>query len=356
MKYNHLFLCSVRSCLVGILLCFFCVTAVACQKAEPLDETSSTSELITSSDLSTTTVPSTTPEPSTTTDSSIVPETPITEDPEIPATTVPDTPPTPPVTEDEPDVTPPTVSGQDFEVEQGSSVSYKKHITVSDDRDGAPTIKIDNSAVDLDTPGVYPVTYKVTDDAGNTATLTLNLTVKKKINAGATEEYVLSEAQKILDEITDDSMSDLQVAYTIYRWTKYNIGYSDTSDKTNWLVGAYDGFRTRRGDCYTYFAVSKALLTAAGIDNVDMIKHRTSEKASRHYWSLVNVGDGWYHFDSTPYVYKESNFFMLTDAEISKWDNKYYKNAHAFLEEGLPERSDKSIQDRVNYSSANLKY
>lgn len=366
MKYNHSFSSRLRDCLIGILIGLLVSSAVACGRAPTITETTSPEvdpTLPVSADPSSASATTPTPSESLPAATTTVP-TELTE-PTTPAVTT--TAPTvtttappatdPPVTEPPtPDVTPPVVTGKDFEVVQGESVSYRKKISVSDDRDKSPTISVDNSKVDLDTPGVYPVVYTVTDDAGNAATLTLQMTVLKKIEAAPTEEYVLSEAQKILDDITDGSMSDLQVAYSIYRWTKYNIGYSSTSDKTSWLVGAYDGFRKRQGDCYTYFAVSKALLTAAGIDNVDVIKHRTSDKQSMHYWSLVNVGDGWYHFDSTPYIYKESNFFMVTDEELVAWDSKYYKNGHGFLEEGLPERATDSIQDRINYGSSKLKY
>ncbi len=344
MKYMRFSVNSIRNSLVLLLLCLLSLSVVACNVNAPLTETTSSKDTTVAPDSDSHPSSGGTSAPQSTTST---------------PTDATSTTPPPSATTAQPtasDVTPPTVTGQDFEITQGDSVSYRKQVSVSDDKDENPTISIDNSAVDLDTPGVYPVIYTVTDAAGNKTVFTLQLTVLKKITPAPTEEYVLSEAEKILAEITDDSLSDLQVAYSIYRWTKYNIGYYDSSDKTSWLVGAYEGFQKRRGDCFTYFSVSKALLTAAGIDNVDMVKYRSSEKQSRHYWSLVNVGVGWYHFDSTPYVYKESNFFMVTDEELSKWDNKYYKNAHAFVDEGLPERATESIQDRINYSSSKLKY
>ncbi len=258
-----------------------------------------------------------------------------------------------------PDTTPPAISGTNFEITQGESVSYRKQVTVTDDTDANPTLEIDNSAVDLDTPGAYPVVYTATDSSGNKSTLTLMLTVKKREYTGvkdANEEYVLYLANEILDEITDDSMSKLQVAYTIWRWTRSHIAYVDTSDKTSWIVGAYDGFKARKGDCFTYFSVSKALLTAAGIDHVDVERDRPSEKSARHYWLLVNVGDGWYHFDSTVYYAKAKPYlFMLTDAELKAWDQKYYKTEHNHIKDGLPEVSTESIQYKVDYNSSKLK-
>ncbi len=255
-----------------------------------------------------------------------------------------------------PDTTAPIVLGTDFQITIGEGVSYKKQIEVSDDKDPAPTIVVDNSAVDLEKVGSYPVVYTVTDKSGNTTTLTLYLTiVEKEYNWTETEKYVYGKAEEVLDRITNDSMSDLDVAYAIYRWTKNNIGYWGSSDKTDWIKAASDAFKSGYGDCFSFFAVSKALLTVAEIDTHDMQKDRVSDKVTRHYWLLVNVGDGWYHFDTTRFRYENSNFFMLTNEEIWSWDNKYYPGTHTYITEGVPEIATKSIQDRVNYNSSTLK-
>ena len=255
-----------------------------------------------------------------------------------------------------PDTIPPTVLGTDFQITIGDGVSYKKQIEVSDDKDPTPAISVDNSAVDLEKPGTYPVVYTVTDKSGNSTVLTLYLTiVEKEYNWTETEKYVYGEAEKILDRITTDSMSDLDVAYAIYRWTKNNIGYWGSSDKTDWIKAAHDALKSGVSDCFGFFAVSKALLTVAEIDTHDMEKDRVSDKVTRHYWLLVNVGDGWYHFDTTRFRYENSNFFMLTNEEIWAWDNKYYPGTHTYITEGVPEVATKSIQDRVDYNSSTLK-
>lgn len=256
-----------------------------------------------------------------------------------------------------PDTTPPTIVGSDFQITLGEGVSYKKQVTVSDDSDPYPTLTVDNSGVDLETPGVYPVIYTAKDKAGNTATLTIYLTVvAKEPDLTETEKYVYGEAEKILARITTDDMSKLDVAYAIYRWSKNNIGYWGTTDKSDWITAAYTTLTTGCGDCYGFYAVSKALMTVAGIDHYDLVKDRQSEEATRHYWFLVNVGDGWYHFDTTRFRYPESNFFMLTNEEILAWDATYYPGTHTYIKDGVPEVATKSIQDRVDYESSQLKY
>ena len=255
-----------------------------------------------------------------------------------------------------PDITPPVVTASDFTITVGDAVSYKQHVTFRDDRDEAPVLEIDNSAVDAEKPGQYPVIYSVTDSAGNQTVSQIVLTVKDKVYnfKEDADGYLRNKAQAILDKILTDDMNDMQKAYAIYRWTKRNIGYSGTSNKSDYKIGARDGFVNRSGDCFTYFAVSKVLLTQAGIENVDIVKLRTSKKQSRHYWSLINIGTGWYHFDCTQFSKSKANFFMVTDKELKAWDAKYYPNAHRYDPDGLPKQATKSVQHLIQYGSSKL--
>ena len=59
-----------------------------------------------------------------------------------------------------------------------------------------------------------------------------------------------------------------RVAWEIYRWIKGHVSYVGTSDKSDWKKEAYRGIVNGVGDCFTYYAVSEALLTRAGIDNM----------------------------------------------------------------------------------------
>lgn len=254
------------------------------------------------------------------------------------------------------DTEPPTVSASDFEITEGDTISYKKHISVTDNMDEEPIIEIDNTSVDSETPGQYEVTYTVSDHAGNQVITKVMLTVKEKVYNfdEDADEWLSHEAKLILSEIITDDMNDMQKGYAIYRWTKRHISYSNSSDKSDYRIGARDGFRKRRGDCFTYFSVAKVLLDEAGIQNMDMVKLRKSKKESRHYWSLINVGTGWYHFDCTQYRYPKDNFYMVTDKELKKWDQTYYHNAHRYSTEGMPTMATESVQKLIKYSSPKL--
>ncbi|MGN0341370.1 MAG: transglutaminase domain-containing protein [Roseburia sp.] len=250
------------------------------------------------------------------------------------------------------DTEPPVVQAMNFSVEVGGSVSYKSHVTYFDELDPDPELTIDNQTVDLDTIGDYEVVYTVTDSSGNQASSTAVLHVVESV---VTEEEVSALSAEVLAEITTDDMTQMQKAYAIYRWVGGHIGYVDTSEKQDWVTSAYDGLTRRTGDCYTYFAVAKALLTEAGIDNMDVVKVKRYATSSNHYWNLINVGTGWYHMDCTPFHDVEHNLFMVTDEEIWAWDTARGWAEHNFDESLLPDRATESVQDQINYSSGTLK-
>jgi len=58
-------------------------------------------------------------------------------------------------------------------------IAYLEGVLAYDDRDGMITerLVVDDTAVDYGTPGTYDVTYSVTDDAGNTRTITITVRI-----------------------------------------------------------------------------------------------------------------------------------------------------------------------------------
>lgn len=242
----------------------------------------------------------------------------------------------------------PTIEGaKTIEVTIGGTVSYRQAVTVKDDIDPEPKLSIDSSRVDLNRIGFYEVVYTATDASGNSTSVSAVVNVVPKEESGnITEQQVLDLAKKVLDRITNDSMTDREVAFAIYKWTNKNIGYVGTSDKSSWLKGAHQAFTKQSGDCYNYFAAAKAMYKVAGIDNIDVVKSDTSH--SSHYWSLINLGTGWYHVDCTPRKGDGDLFFMVTDAELEKY-SKAHGNTHIFDTDAYPARATESIQSEIKY-------
>ena len=103
----------------------------------------------------------------------------------------------------------------------------------------------------------------------------------------STSEKLNALADKILSQITNSGMNQYQKARAIYNYVHSHLRYVGSSDKSSWISAAYVGLTQGKGDCFNYIAASKALLTRAGIPNVDL--HRVGGN-SAHYWLLVNTG------------------------------------------------------------------
>lgn len=243
------------------------------------------------------------------------------------------------------DTTEPVIEGQDFTVEIGTNVSYRKNVRVADNSGAEPSLKIDNSQVNLSVPGIYPVYYTATDASGNSATAQINLTVVERKDI--TEEMVFREADDLIAELITPEMSRWDTAYTLWNWCRKQIRYSySAGERSSVYAGAYEGLHDRQGDCYVYYATFSVLLDRVGIEN--MCVQRVGG-TSDHWWNLVNIGDGWYHCDASPrnesHTYR---CFMQTDEQL-QWYTDFYKehpNYYTFDPESLPERATTIVFER----------
>lgn len=219
----------------------------------------------------------------------------------------------------------PTITGGDFTVYLGDSISYKSKVSVKDNCMEDLEVKVDSSKVNTKAEGTYPVTYTATDAAGHTATLTVNMTIKK-------HTYDVNELNEIADgilaKIITADMTQYDKAWAIFSYIRGHVSYISESEKGDWVKAAYEGLNTGKGDCYVYASVSKLLLTRAGITNMDI--ERIPSGNSMHYWNLVDIGDGhgWYHFDTTPRK-DHPTIFLWDDATIKEYSDSH-NNCHNY--------------------------
>ena len=124
-------------------------------------------------------------------------------------------------------------------------------------------------------------------------------------------------------------MNTQQKLRAIYDYVYDNIAYVSTSDKSSWVRAAYNGLVNRNGDCFTYFALAKAMMERVGIENMDI--QRSPEVVAmvdeRHYWSLVNIGTEstpqWYHFDACHLNDITRPWgFLMTDAQLLQYSDR----------------------------------
>lgn len=225
---------------------------------------------------------------------------------------------------------PPVFIGlKDITIYEGQAISYKKNVTAEDGKDGLIDFTVDSSKVNIRKPGTYNIVYRAEDAAGNKAEETITVTVKK---LEPTQDAVYSLADEILEKITKSEMTKQEVAYEIYKYVKANIAYTGDSDKSDVIKEAFRAIKYKAGDCFTYYALGEVLLTRAGIDN--MMVTRVGGK-TQHFWSLINVGNGWYHFDASKHS-EEINSFMMTDADLEYYTKRWGRNYFVYDKSKYP--------------------
>ncbi|MDR2686447.1 MAG: hypothetical protein LBB75_01745 [Oscillospiraceae bacterium] len=233
-------------------------------------------------------------------------------------------------------VTPYILGARDIEVERYDAVAYRAGVTACDARGNEIELRVDSAGVDTDRPGEYFATYSAADAAGQTVEARVKVTVLP-VGKGKVEAL----ADPILEEIIGEGMTDTQKAKAIHNWVNVNIAYNNDGEKEDVLDGAYNGLNLRRGDCYTYYALSKYLLERVGIESVDIERIPGTDMA--HYWLLLDLGEGWRHFDATRVKgaqYRPNNGFMMTEAQAQAFcratnQPDFYTYDPALLPEGV---------------------
>lgn len=201
------------------------------------------------------------------------------------------------------------------------AIAYRSGITVTDDQDAAPKLDVDSSAVDLSTPGLYTITYTATDHAGNTTSETATVKVYPKKENHVDPEVIYEAIDKLLAKFIRDDMTTRQKVEAVYCWVQMHTQYSAHSEKDDWLQAGYNFLMTRRGDCYSYFALNKLMLQRLGIPTIDVEKVKNHEGDSRHYWLLVSIdgGETYYHMDN---VWSMA-LCLVTDEHLDKFSAEH---------------------------------
>lgn len=106
-----------------------------------------------------------------------------------------------------------------------------------------------------------------------------------------------SKVEGILNSTVDPSMSKLQIALELYRYTATHVSYF-TVDYTPADTSAYSAITRGVTICYGYADCFNYLLRQAGIEAELLRGYRAGDFAD-HGWSLVKLDGVWYHCDAT---------------------------------------------------------
>lgn len=218
------------------------------------------------------------------------------------------------------DNTPPVITASDRTVYIGDNIRFSEGVTATDANDGEVSFKTDAGDFDKTKPGRYPITFTAKDKAGNKASKTVWFTLTEKSSRKVSKYTIDSAFDNLYNSIIDNGMTEKGKMRAIYDYIRETIAYNGTSDKSDWEQEAYRGITDKQGDAFTFYAVSRKLLTMAGIENKGA--QRKSDQSS-HYWNLVKYNGSWYHFDTCPH-YKDFplDSFLLTDDEIKAYSEK----------------------------------
>lgn len=242
------------------------------------------------------------------------------------------------------DTKPPVINGvRDIEYFMGEDISYREGVYALDNNKEI-SVKVDGTRVNLKKEGVYKIFYTAVDDAENKTVKTAEITVKK---SGSHAKQVTNYVKEVLEGTAKKSIIEkLEKIYDFCHAIQY-IGYSD---KGNVLEAAYSGFKTGRGDCFTYFATAKVLIDSIGLEN-KMIQRNSK---SNHFWNLIKYDGRWYHFDTCPIVGSDGfKNFMKGNSELSEFSKKYgekfpeNKGYYKFNSRLYPEISEKGLNMEV---------
>lgn len=246
------------------------------------------------------------------------------------------------------DTKPPIFLGlKDKTIGIGEEISYRKNVEVKDNQPEEIDFKVDASKVNVKKEGVYPVIFTAKDKAGNKVEKKMRVHVisSKKRHYKEVRAYV----EETLKNLIHEDMTDIEKLRKIFDFC-HQISYSGTSNKEDIIEAAYEGFKTRTGDCFTYYSVARLLLTEAGFSE-EMVKREGGK--GRHYWNLVKFKEEWYHFDSCPISASEGFIpFMVSDEDLLNFSKKYgarfpeREGYYHFKNELYPERADSSLRKK----------
>lgn len=245
------------------------------------------------------------------------------------------------------DTTAPVIEVGEIRINIGDGIAWKKQATVTDNSDGKVEISVDSSAVNTSAEGAYTVTYTATDASGNSSSATATVIVG---TMEVTEDMLYTEIDKIIAQIITDSMTAEAKVRAIYDYVQNSINYASTAKTDDFVYAAYISlFSSGTGDCYSYFAASKAFFERLGIENVDM-KRAEGGAVGNHYWNLVNIGTKdapkWYHYDANPISGQYSvSGCLLTDSQVEAYDVWRGEGYRKYDKSGIPASAVEIITD-----------
>jgi len=216
---------------------------------------------------------------------------------------------------------PPIIVGvEDLTVRRFGTLLLRQNVAAYDIFGNPLEFFIDSRNVDVDTPGVYSITYYTYDSSGNRTEITAYVTI-----TDVDIDWVYSRVDDILAGITSSGASQVEQARAVHTWMTGNISYAATIGLSGRYENVYQGLRHRSGNCFVYYYTAEIMLTRLGIPNRRIDR---AGGASNHRWHLINPDDmGWHHLDTSPHhisVANQIDTFMFTSSRAAEYTQLIY--------------------------------
>ena len=227
-------------------------------------------------------------------------------------------------------------------VHVGDKPSYKSFVKTT----GKGELKID-SKVNLDKVGTYTVHYTFGDA---TYILTVYVRPNTFTEADRTKLYqdIAAKAQSLGITSEHSTAEKIRMIHTFVtghitegNWETSNIAekhgtaFSRDTWEKDWEEEAALALKTKNGDCYSSYSLSKAFFEYFHIKNMGIQRSPSSNEPGTHFWSIVDIGNGtWYYYDATrlakPYADGTRDGCFMTEEKLqgyvtSKGGTEFYK-------------------------------
>ena len=198
------------------------------------------------------------------------------------------------------------------------------------------------------------------DAAGNTSSAAVTLVIlERRITREELMAKIgaLATALEITAELDTEEKCRLIYGYVnspTASASNATVVFTDESntDRTDWIREAYLTLERGAGDCYSYFALSKAFFEYFGIENRDIERAKgVTTQSGTHFWSLVNVGTKsapeWYYFDATRLAskHKTGSGCLFTESQLIDYNTKVKVGFLTYDHTGYPKASEKTINE-----------
>lgn len=149
------------------------------------------------------------------------------------------------------------------------------------------------------------------------------------------DRKVYDAAEKILDEILQDGMTDLEKEEAVYRWLVNNVDYDFThqdivAETPRTSYEPYGGLVGRMAVCLGYATSFQLLMDLTGVECITVVGAAFNSEED-HAWNMVRLNGEWYCVDVTwdangreqlggDYEWRYFNITSDEMAQMHQWD------------------------------------